>query len=103
MKVFDGWHHFCKVIDKFGKKSLYLDGHLGSYLPELCFDEVRISNVARNIRIPCSSSENYLEIKSSNEKIVPPYTIDYWMRINFSLKHWSEVQKYSFSTVCKRI
>ena len=102
MKVFDGWHHFAKVVDDKNTKRLYLDGQLGSYLPELCFDEVRISNIARKIRIPCSTSENFLEIAQS-DKIVPPYTIDYWMKINFSLKHWSHAQKYSFSTVCKRI
>lgn len=108
-----GWHYLAKVVHNcFGKKTLYLDGKTGSYLPDICFDEIRVSAIARStswIRAMAgcqdyitTASGYKIPIMTKKFFVLPPYTIEAWMRIGFSLKHWTYAQRWSFSQCIKK-
>lgn len=73
------WHHIAKVFSK-GNLSLYCDGKPRTYQPEIWFDEVRLSSINR----------------------YPEWTLDYWIGIKFSIKHWTYAQKWSLAQCMKR-
>jgi len=74
------WHHIAKV-HQFGKTTLYCDGKLRSWQPEIWFDEVRVSTINR----------------------YPEWTIEYWIGICFSIKHWTYAQRWSLAHCIKKI
>ena len=73
------WYHIAKVCNEFGKESLYCNGKLRTYQPEIWFDEIRISNIVR-----------------------PPYTVEYFLGVGFSIKHWTYAQKWSLAQTMKK-
>lgn len=75
-----GWHHVA-LVHNFGKDTIFVDGSTTKWLPDICFDEIRLSNIAR--------------------KEYPVFTLEYWVRIGFSLKHWTYAQKWSFAQCLK--
>ena len=91
------WHHISRV-KQFGKETLYCDGKPKTYQPDIWFDEVRVSKGIARI----GRKFWYRTYSKDFDFGDGDFTIDYWIGIGFSIKHWTYAQKWSLGQCLRR-